>query len=211
VAGRRKDFRTWDELSMSERRRGLTILAGAGVVAVGVVLLVYGGTSGDSTPAGAPPPAISADAAARAPASPAATGPDLDAWYAAIAGFRTDIGQAEAAVRTAIADNNGVALQPACALLGTRASAADGASVSPPAGDAGQAWTAGLSAYRQAAQSCGQLFDGTQIPVPTLLSQTSTSLDAADTAWRRLASPGSRVADAAAGSGGAATTSTVPG
>jgi hypothetical protein len=97
VAGRRKDFRTWDELSMSERRRGLTILAGAGVVAVGVVLLVYGGTSGDSTPAGAPPPAISADAAARAPASPAATGPDLDAWYAAIAGFRTDIGQAEAA------------------------------------------------------------------------------------------------------------------
>ncbi|OHV37851.1 MULTISPECIES: hypothetical protein [Pseudofrankia] len=199
MAGRRKEYRTWDELSVSERRRGLTILAGAGVVAVGAVVLVYGGTGGGGTPVGAPPPATVAAAAVE---SPADTGPDLDEWYAAIDGYRKDIGQAEADVRTAIAQANGMALQPACALLETHATAADGAGVAAPAGDAGQAWTDGLRAFTRATRSCAQLFDGTQVPPSTLLTETSTSLDAADTAWARLSSPGTRVADAAAGSGG---------
>ncbi|ONH33602.1 hypothetical protein [Pseudofrankia asymbiotica] len=197
MAGRRKEYRTWDEFSASERRRGLTVLGGAGLVAVVAVVWVYGGTGGGGTPVGAPPPAMSAAAVVE---SPAGTGPDLDEWYAAIDGYRTDIGLAEADVRKAIAEANGVALQPACALLETRAAAAGSAGVAAPAGAVGQAWTDGLSAFRQAAGSCAQLFDGTQVPVSTLLNETSTSLDAADSAWTALSSSSSPQIAAAAGS-----------
>ncbi|MDT3441267.1 MULTISPECIES: hypothetical protein [unclassified Pseudofrankia] len=194
MAGRRKEYRTWDEFSASERRRGLTILGGAGLVAVVAVVGVYGGTGGGGTPVGAPPPAMSAAAVVE---SPAGTDPDLDEWYAAIDGYRKDIGLAEADVRKAIAEANGMALQPACALLETHAAAAGSAGVATPAGDAGQAWTDGLSAFKQATRSCAQLFDGTQVPPTTLLNDTSTSLDAADSAWTGLASPSTQVAVAA--------------
>jgi hypothetical protein len=212
VAGRRREYRTWEEFSASERRRGLLILGGFGVVAVGAVVWVFGGTgAGAGTPVGAPAPALAA--AAGGTPSPSASVPDLSAWYAAIDGYRTDIGAAEADVRKAIADQNGTALKPACALLQTRATAADGdAGVAPPAGDEGTAWTEGLRAFRDAMRSCGQLFDGTQVPPPTLLTETSTALDTADAAWSRLSLPGTRTADAAGTAGPpAATTAAVPG
>jgi len=201
VAGRRKDYRTWDEFSASERRRGLTILGGAGIVAVGAVVLVYGGTAaGGGAPVGAPPPAVTGLAGAVVTPAATVTSPDLDEWYKAIDRHRTDIGLAEADVRKAIAESNGMALQPACVLLNTRTIAADSAGITTPAGDAGQAWAEGLRALKQATQSCAQLFDGTQVAPTVLLTETSTALDAADAAWGRLSSPDTRVADASAGS-----------
>ncbi|MBL7498612.1 hypothetical protein I6A84_03335 [Frankia sp. CNm7] len=184
MAGRRKEYRTWDELSVAERRRGLTVLGGIGLLTVGAVVWLFGDTSA-TTPRGAPAPPTGAAVVEVAATRDA--GPSLDEWYAAIDGHRREIGAAEVDVRRAIADANGVALQPACALLSTQASAADGVAVATPAGEPGEAWSEGLRAFKQATRWCAQLFDGTQIPPPTLLQETTTSLDAADTAWAKLA------------------------
>lgn len=188
VAGRRKEYRTWEELTGSERRRGVVILGGAGVVAVGAVIWVLGPTDGGS-PAGAPSPVLAAGSARAAGAtSPVvATSPnvatvDLTGWYSSIAGPRGDITAAEASVRKAIADLDGVALQPACVLLDSRAVSAQSAG-DVPDGDAGQAWSKGLADYQQAAHWCAQLFDGTQVAPETLRANTTAALDSADTAW----------------------------
>ncbi|WP_045876359.1 hypothetical protein [Pseudofrankia sp. DC12] len=188
MAGRGKEYRTWEELSGSERRRGLVILGGAGVIVVGAVVWVFGPTGGGS-PDGAPRPVLAAGVAGApvaAGSQPAAVTtspvPDLTGFYAAIAGPRGDVTSAEAAVRKAIADLDGMALQPACVLLDSRA--VDAQHVGDvPDGDVGQAWTKGLADYQQAARWCAQLFDGTQVAPETLRSNTSSSLDSADTAW----------------------------
>ncbi|WP_391530348.1 hypothetical protein [Candidatus Frankia nodulisporulans] len=52
---RRHQYRTWEELSGPERRRGLAILAVVGVAAVTTVYLVVGGGDPQAT-AGAPSP-----------------------------------------------------------------------------------------------------------------------------------------------------------
>jgi hypothetical protein len=202
VAGRRKEYRTWEELSGSERRRGLVILGGAGIVAVGAVVWVFGPTGGGS-PAGAPRPVLAAGVAGapQAAGSPPAVGatspaPDLTGWYAAIAGPRGDVTSAEAAVRKAIADLDGMALQPACVLLDSRAVEAQHAGDTPDAA-AGQAWTKGLADYQQAARWCAQLFDGTQLPPETLRTNTTTALDSADTAWASVGSASAAPVDAA--------------
>jgi hypothetical protein len=179
VASRRREYRTWEELSGSERRRGLVVVGAVGVVAVGAVVWIFGGTS-TAAPAGAPAPVTALGQA------PAAAG-GLEAFYTATSGYRRDILAAETDVRTAIARNSGQALQPACALLATRAASASGPAVAVPDGDAGSAWTQGLRAFKQASQWCGELFDGTRIAVPVLLRNTGASLDSADAAWARLA------------------------
>jgi hypothetical protein len=213
VAGRRKEYRTWEELSGSERRRGVVILGGAGVVAVGAVIWVLGPTDGGS-PAGAPPPVLAAGNAPRDAGSPpavAATSPqvatvDLTGWYSSIAGSRGDITAAEASVRKAIADLDGVALQPACVLLDSRAVSAQSAG-DVPDGDAGQAWSKGLTDYQQAAHWCAQLFDGTPIAPETLRANTTAALDAADTAWTAMgeatAAPGGATQTGAIAAGAA--------
>jgi hypothetical protein len=150
------------------------------VVAVGAVMWIFGGTS-TAAPAGAPAPVTVLGQ------PPVAAAGGLDAFYSATSGYRQDILAAERDVRTAIAQNSGQALQPACALLATRAATASGPAVTVPGGDAGSAWTQGLRAFQQASQWCGELFDGTRIAVPVLLKDTGTSLDSADAAWARLA------------------------
>jgi len=201
VAGRRREYRTWEELSTSERRRGLAILGGVGVVAVGAVVWVFG-PADDASPMGAPRP-VAAEVVAGSPAAAAATTPtaDLTAWYASISGPRGDLTAAEASVRQAISELNGMALRPACALLGSRAADAQNAGAVPD-GDAGQAWTKGLTAYQQAAHSCAELFDGTQVAPETLRADTTAALDAADQAWAAL-EPADAVSPALA-QGGAA-------
>jgi hypothetical protein len=179
---RRGEYRTWEELSASERRRGLVVLGGAATVAVGFVVWIYGGTV-TVTPTGAPSPTTAGPAAARTPAI------SLAAFDAATASARQGVTAAETAVRGAIAQNNGQLLKPACALLADRAAGASGAGVATPAGAAGQAWAQGLRDYQQASHWCGELFDGTQVQVPVLLKNTSTSLDAGDAAWGNLAAP----------------------
>jgi hypothetical protein len=180
VARRRRDHRTWDELSVDERRRGLVILAGMGVVTVGVVFWVFGGTGG-ATEAGAPAPAAPAVVKVVA-----ASDAEVGEWLAESDGARRDIVAVSADVRSAIAANNGMALQPACALLSTRVAGAAGVA-SPPAGATAAAWSAGLDAYGQAARWCAQLFDGTPVPASTLLGHTGTALDTADGNWTKLA------------------------
>ncbi|MEX5631333.1 hypothetical protein [Parafrankia sp. FMc2] len=171
---RDNDFRTWDELSRQERRTGITVLATIGIVAVAAVWFLVGGeTSVEAETGAAPPPTL--DVAA-----------ELDAWYGSTAAARAEVAAAAAGVRTAVAANDGRALQPACAVLGTAARDAAGVAEAPVDG-ARKAWTDGVAAYRGAAEACGHLFDGTQEPVGTLLARTTTALGTADGRWARLA------------------------
>jgi hypothetical protein len=185
VAGRRGEYRTWEELGVSERRRGLAILGGVGAVAVGAVVWVLGPTDG-TAPSGAPGPVLTVVSPS---AVVAAASPDsgLDTWFASIAGARTDLTSTEATVRKAIAELNGMALQPACVLLDSHAIDAQRLG-GVPDGDVGRAWTKGLADYQEAARSCAQLFDGTQVAPETLRANTSAALDAADGAWASLVS-----------------------
>ena len=208
MAGRRGQYRTWEELTGSERRRGLVVLGGAGVVVIGAVLWVFGGTS-TAAAVGAPAPVMAARGTPPSPAAtptataadsstataadsppaaepPTATAAELTAFYAATSEYRWGIALAESDVRTAIARNTGRALKPACVSLASRAATASTAALTIPAGDVGAAWTEGLRSFTQASRWCGQLFDGTKIQVSVLLTDTSTALDAADTAWSRL-------------------------
>jgi hypothetical protein len=187
VTRRRNDYPTWDELSPVERRRGLAIL---GVIGVATVILMYvvlgdaGSTGGaeagaPAPPAAGPPATSAADGEATADAGPGD-------WYAATANIRTQVTSAAAEVRRWVAANDGRALQPACALLATRAASA-GAVPAAPVATARQAWSDGVGSYARAARWCGQLFDGTRMAPPTLLARTTAALNGADRRFAALA------------------------
>ncbi|MCK9897061.1 hypothetical protein [Frankia sp. AgB32] len=171
---RRRDHRSWEELSGEERRRGLAILAGAGIVAVVAVYLLVGSGPGTQAEAGAsPPPTVDVNAR-------------LATWYSGTAQVRGQIVTAVGAVRSDIQAVNGMALQPACAQLGQLVDQIAPLG-QPPAPAAAQAWSAGASAYGQAVTTCGNLFDGTAQQPAVLLARTTDALNSADGHWARLA------------------------
>ncbi|SNQ46659.1 conserved hypothetical protein [Frankia canadensis] len=171
---RRNDYRTWEELSLQERRRGLAVLAIVGAGAVTAVYLVVGGGGAQAEAAGAPaPPTVD-------------TGAQLGAWYAGTAELRTQIVTAVNAVRADIQASDGTALRPACVQLGQIVEGIAGLG-QPPTATASRTWTAGATAYSQAVTACGNLFDGTQLPPPVLLARTTEALNTADGQWTTLA------------------------
>ncbi|MBX6391484.1 MAG: hypothetical protein IRZ08_21255, partial [Frankia sp.] len=207
MARRRGEYRTWDELSPQERRLGLAILGGIGVIAVAAVVLAFGGigkvggVSGGGEPLGAAAPPVVSVAAESDDTKANGTEPDgaepdgpkpdqaaLDQWYTAIDGHRHDISGLAGTVRAAIAALDGMALEPACTQLAAAVTTAT-ASASPPASPDADAWAGGLRAYGQAADWCAQIFD--EIPdvdptIPDLHQRIIASLDTADTAWSGL-------------------------
>ncbi|MCK9923239.1 hypothetical protein MXD61_15395 [Frankia sp. AgPm24] len=199
---RRHQYRTWEELSGPERRRGLAILAVVGVAAVTTVYLVVGGGDPQAA-AGAPsPPRVAlalagAGSGATASQSQAAAQPpqprsptdqgQLDAWYAGTAQLRGEVVTAVGVVRADIQAANGLELRPACQRLGMIIDGVPGAGAPPVTSTAGQTWNAGAAAYAQAVSTCGNLFDGTPLPPTVLLARTTEALNTADGHWARLA------------------------
>ena len=178
VARRRGDYRTWDELSQRERRQGLALLGLIGAVAVAGTFLLVGGGGADA-PAGAPlPPTIDVDLAGREA--------ELAAWYDGTESLRTRMSAAVADVRRHIAANDGLSLEPACGVLAQVAQEAVGAGPAPLE-TADRQWSDGAAAYARAAQACANLFNGTPVPPPTLLAETTSELNAADSHWALLA------------------------
>ncbi len=171
---RRKDHRSWDELSGEERRRGLAILGGAGIIAVVAVYLLVGSGTGTQAEAGAPPPPT-VDVSAR-----------LTTWYSGTAQLRGQVVTAVSTVRADIQAMNGMALRPACVRLGQLVDQIAPLG-QPPDASAAQAWNAGASAYGQAVTTCGNLFDGTAEQPAVLLTRTTDALNTADGHWARLA------------------------
>lgn len=175
LRSRNRDVRTWDELSQQERRTGLTVLAAIGAVAVLAVWFLVGDEASVGAEAGAAaPPTVDVQA-------------ELAGWYESTATARADVAAAVSDVRAFIQANDGLALEPACVALGTAVEMAAGAAAAP-AEAANKAWSDGTAAYGTAARACGNLFDGTAEPVPTLLTRTTTALDTADGLWTALAS-----------------------
>ncbi|WP_251732711.1 hypothetical protein [Frankia sp. R82] len=190
---RRHQYRTWEELSGPERRRGLAILAVAGVGAVIAVYLVVGG-EGTRATAGAPiPPRTAPAAAGTGPgqAAPVASAQvdqgQVAAWYAGTAQLRGEIVTAVGTVRADIQAANGLALRPACQQLAEIVGRIPGAGAPVGTGTAGQTWNAGAAAYAAAVATCGNLFDGTPLPPAVLLARTTEKLNTADGHWARLA------------------------
>jgi hypothetical protein len=173
VSRRRSDYRTWEELTREERRRGLAVLSVAGVAAVVVVFLVVGsgGGSGGGAGAAAPP---TTDVKAR-----------LTSWYATTAQVRSEVVRAVNAVRADIQAADGMSLKPACADLG-RAVDRIGPLGLPPVESVSRNWTEGAGAYAQAVTACGNLFDGTPVPPPVLLQRTTDALNAGDGRWTMI-------------------------
>ncbi|WP_261565042.1 hypothetical protein [Frankia gtarii] len=172
---RRNDYRSWEELSGQERRRGLAILGVAGAGAVVAVYLVVGGGGGTQAEAGAAvPPTIDVNS-------------QLATWYGGTAGIRDEITTSVSAVRTDIQASDGTALKPACVQLGQAVDRIAGLGVPPAAAAAGRTWTDGAAAYAQAVTACGNLFDGTAQPPPVLLQRMTDALNTADGHWTRLA------------------------
>ncbi|WP_163552050.1 hypothetical protein [Candidatus Frankia alpina] len=170
---RRNDYRSWEELSRQERRRGLAILGVAGAGAVAAVYLVVGSGGTQAEAGAAVPPTVDVSS-------------QLATWYAGTAGIRGEITTSVSAVRTDIQAADGAALKPACAQLGQAVDRITGLGV-PPVAAAGRTWTDGAAAYAQAVTACGNLFDGTAQPPPVLLQRTTDALNTADGHWTRLA------------------------
>ncbi|MCK9925993.1 hypothetical protein MXD62_02245 [Frankia sp. Mgl5] len=174
MARRNNDHRTWDELSRPEQRTGLALLAAVGLVAVIGVWFLIGGDGADAETGAAAPPTIDLEA-------------ELADWYQSTSAVRTDVARAATDVRTHIGANDGISLRPACEVLDR--AARDAAEIpAAPLESAARTWSDGAAAYAGAARACGNLFDGTPVPPPTLLTRTTSALDTADGLWARLAS-----------------------
>jgi hypothetical protein len=174
LSRRRSDYRTWEELTKQERRRGLAVLGAVGACVVTAMVLVVGGGGSDAETGAAAPPTI--DVSAR-----------LTAWYASTAQVRAEIVTAVDEVRGDIQTLDGTALKPACAQLGEVVAKIGPLGV-PPVESASRTWTDGATAYSAAVTSCGNLFDGTAVAPPVLLKRTTDALNTADGHWTRLAS-----------------------
>ncbi|EIV95006.1 hypothetical protein [Frankia sp. QA3] len=172
---------------------------GSRLAILGAIALVIGGgaatlTGGEQPASGLP--AGGAHASTPAP-TPTATMPavpvssvndaaELASWYHGSEGLRIRVAADVAAVRSHLAAQNGAALKPACAALGTDSAAAITAPV-PPTPGARARYDAGGRDYAAAAASCAQLFDGTRIEVGVLQQRIATSLTDADREWSALA------------------------
>ncbi|MCM3921387.1 hypothetical protein ND748_06835 [Frankia sp. AiPs1] len=172
---------------------------GSRLAILGVIALVIGGAvailTGDGRPAsglpaggahaGTPAPVAAASVSA-VPVSTENDAAELASWYHGSEGLRIRVATDVAAVRSQLAAQNGAALKPACAALGTDTSAAITAPVPPTAG-ARASYDAGGRGYTAASASCAQLFDGTRIEVGVLQQRIATSLADGDREWTALA------------------------
>ncbi|WP_041938606.1 MULTISPECIES: hypothetical protein [Frankia] len=182
---------------------------GSRLAILGVIALIIGGTvaiaSGDEQPAsGLPAGGPHASTTAAVPSAPVLSAPvpsasvsavpvstendaaELASWYHGSEGLRIRVATDVATVRSQLAAQNGAALKPACATLGTDIAAAITAPV-PPTTAARARYDAGGRGYTAAAASCAQLFDGTRIEVGILQQRIVTSLADGDREWAALA------------------------
>ncbi len=172
---------------------------GSRLAILGVIVLVIGGMAALVSGAGQPasglpaggahastPAAVPAASISAAPVSVENDATELASWYHGSEGLRIGVATDVAAVRSQLAAQNGAALKPACAALGTDVSAAITAPVPPTAG-ARARYDAGGRGYTAAAASCAQLFDGTRIEVGVLQQRIATSLADGDREWAALA------------------------
>jgi hypothetical protein len=166
----------WKDLDRDERRRRIMIFGGtaAGVVLIAAAAfgLVRGG--GDAQAA-----------TAKASSTPTVRG-DVTAWFEGTAEVRGEVMAAATAVRSYIDADDGLALQPACAGLGTQAGIA-GRHPDAPEPGLQELWAGGAKSFGDAATWCAKLWDGTQMPPSAILSEVTGALDTAEARWEELA------------------------
>ncbi|KJE22837.1 hypothetical protein FF36_02815 [Frankia torreyi] len=172
---------------------------GSRLAILGMIALIIGGavaivTGGEQPASGLPaggthastPAPVSTAPVSAVPVSAENDAAELASWYHGSEGLRIRVATDVATVRSQLAAQNGAALKPACATLGTDISAAITAPVPPTAG-ARARYDAGGRGYTAATASCAQLFDGTRIEVGVLQQRIRTSLADGDREWAALA------------------------
>lgn len=127
------------------------------------------------------------DGRAQAAARPSPTGGgDATAWFEGTALVRGDVMEAATAVRTYVETEDGLALQPACTKLGTKAATAE-AHPDAPVTALRTLWVSGASEFASAADWCAKLWDGTPMAPPAILVEVTGALDEAEASWEALA------------------------
>jgi hypothetical protein len=125
-------------------------------------------------------------------------------WYDGTQPVRQRVANDVASVRGYLATQDGAALRPACSLLADDITEARALTPGPDT-SAQNLFDGGLTGYSDGVTACGNLFDGTQVPVATLQQRVRTGLGNGDQQWatlaRQLALP-----VASADPGGSATT-----
>jgi hypothetical protein len=107
-------------------------------------------------------------------------------WYGGTQPVRQRVANDVASVRGYLASQDGAALRPACSLLADDVTEARALTPGPDT-SAQNLFDSGLTGYSDGVTACGNLFDGTQVPVATLQQRVQTGLGNGDQQWAALA------------------------